>query len=168
MRNETLFVTSLATRYSTNGRHTPRKRGIQYAAASRLITGASGILDRPLSRAMTALSFVGWAKAHLRRAHPCNTRLQMVGTLTLCPPYDSTILVPIQISNSHANPTRTSALPRRKRARVVHESCALKNRGRRECRVPAAPIASCVKIKNTRVSSLQVRQIHPAFPAQWF
>jgi len=28
-------------------RHPPRRRGIQYAAASRLITAASGILDRP-------------------------------------------------------------------------------------------------------------------------
>jgi hypothetical protein len=28
--------------------HTPRKRGIQYAAASRLIPGVSGILDRPV------------------------------------------------------------------------------------------------------------------------
>ena len=35
--------------------HSPRRRGIQYAAASRGITGASGILDRPLSRAMTAV-----------------------------------------------------------------------------------------------------------------
>ena len=36
-------------------RHAPRKRGIQYAAASRSITDVSGILDRPLSRAMTAM-----------------------------------------------------------------------------------------------------------------
>ena len=34
-------------------RHTPRMRGIQYAAAFRLITDGSGILDRPPSRAMT-------------------------------------------------------------------------------------------------------------------
>src|ERR1700730_1126343 len=33
--------------------HTPRKRGIQYAAASRFYRRRSGILDRPLSRAMT-------------------------------------------------------------------------------------------------------------------
>jgi hypothetical protein len=31
----------------------PRERGIQYAAASPLITSASGILDHPLSRVMT-------------------------------------------------------------------------------------------------------------------
>ena len=31
-------------------KHTPRKRGIQYAAASRFIAGVSGILDHPLSR----------------------------------------------------------------------------------------------------------------------
>ena len=35
-------------------RHTPRKRGIQYAAASRSSTRRSGILDHPLSRVMTA------------------------------------------------------------------------------------------------------------------
>src|SRR5258708_13899337 len=35
--------------------HAPRKRGIQYAAASLLITTASGILDHPLSRAMTVV-----------------------------------------------------------------------------------------------------------------
>src|SRR5436190_17831937 len=33
--------------------HTPRRRGIQYAAASRSIISASGILDHPLSRMMT-------------------------------------------------------------------------------------------------------------------
>ena len=32
----------------TFGCHPPRKRGIQYAAASRFMTGASGILDRPV------------------------------------------------------------------------------------------------------------------------
>src|SRR5215213_9653646 len=32
----------------------PAKAGIQYAAASRLITDVSGILDHPLSRMMTA------------------------------------------------------------------------------------------------------------------
>jgi hypothetical protein len=34
--------------------HTPRKRGIQYAAASRFCHEHSGILGRPLSRAMTS------------------------------------------------------------------------------------------------------------------
>jgi hypothetical protein len=33
--------------------HTQRRRGIQYAAASRLIVSACGILDHPLSRMMT-------------------------------------------------------------------------------------------------------------------
>src|SRR5579863_5751685 len=36
-------------------RHTPRKRGIQYAAASRFNRTVSGILDHPLSRMMTAV-----------------------------------------------------------------------------------------------------------------
>src|SRR5258707_15813269 len=34
-------------------RHTPRRRGIQYAAASRFYLECPGILDRPPSRAMT-------------------------------------------------------------------------------------------------------------------
>ena len=38
----------------TRSRHTPRKRGIQYAAASRVHVNISGILDHPLSRMMTA------------------------------------------------------------------------------------------------------------------
>jgi hypothetical protein len=33
----------------------PAKAGIQYAAASPLIAGLSGILDHPLSRVMTAV-----------------------------------------------------------------------------------------------------------------
>ena len=41
---------------SVPGRHTPRKRGIQYAAASRLDRWRLGVLDRPLSRATTAAS----------------------------------------------------------------------------------------------------------------
>jgi hypothetical protein len=32
----------------THSGHPPRKRGIQYAAASRRISGISGILDRPV------------------------------------------------------------------------------------------------------------------------
>ena len=38
----------------TGSRHTPRKRGIQYAAASRVNVNISGILDHPLSRMITA------------------------------------------------------------------------------------------------------------------
>jgi hypothetical protein len=39
------------------------------------------------------------------------------------------------------------------------------NRGRGECRVPAAPAASCAKCDGgTRVSSPQVHRSHPAFP----
>src|ERR1700687_3280587 len=36
-----------------HSRHTPRKRGIQYAAASRFYHKCAGILDHPLSRVMT-------------------------------------------------------------------------------------------------------------------
>src|SRR5262245_26060242 len=37
------------------GRHTPRRRGIQYAAAPRLKTSCSGILDHPPTRVMTVV-----------------------------------------------------------------------------------------------------------------
>ena len=45
----------------------------------------------------------------------------------------------------------TPTSPRCKRTRVdAQESC--RPRGRGECRVPFAPVASCVKVENTRVS----------------
>src|ERR1700720_2436454 len=40
---------------ATHYRHTPRKRGIQYAAVPRFHHKRSGILDHPLSRMMTLL-----------------------------------------------------------------------------------------------------------------
>ena len=43
-------------RCSLTSRHTPRKRGIQYAAASRFHHNRPGILGHPLSRVMTARS----------------------------------------------------------------------------------------------------------------
>jgi hypothetical protein len=40
-------------------------------------------------------------------------------------------------------------------------------RGRRECRVHAAPVVSCaIDTKNTH-TSIQVQRRHPTFPAQW-
>src|SRR4030088_2402873 len=44
------------TENAAKSRHPLRKRGIQYAAASRFHNACSGILDRPPSRAMTAES----------------------------------------------------------------------------------------------------------------
>src|SRR5882724_414404 len=44
-------------------------------------------------RGAVATTIVGWAKAHLRRAHHLKISrrfcVEMVGTLALCPPYDS-------------------------------------------------------------------------------
>src|SRR5260370_41526759 len=59
-----------ALRLSTNSRHTPPKpkRGIQYAAASRCLHSCSGILDRPPSRAMTAVGVVTLRRSKLFRA----------------------------------------------------------------------------------------------------
>ena len=50
------LVRSGACGATTLNCHPPRKRGIQYAAASRLIAGASGILGHPLSRVTTTES----------------------------------------------------------------------------------------------------------------
>src|SRR5258707_7234185 len=60
-----------------------------------------------------------------------------------------------------------SAISRRGAPEVLQERSPKENRGRRECRVPNAPAASCV-IKNTRVSHHRYTGNHPAFPAQWF
>jgi hypothetical protein len=41
-------------------------------------------------------------------------------------------------------------------------------RGRRECRVHAAPAVSCAKVCKKAHTSIQVQRRHPTFPAQWF
>ena len=48
--------------------------------------------DSVLSYMAVLVQAVGWAKAHLRRAHhrPA-TQYEMVGTLSLCPPYAAII-----------------------------------------------------------------------------
>src|SRR4051812_30302534 len=64
------FVEAIAR--LTLSRHTPRRRGIQYAAASRF--SRLGILDRPVSRAMTA-----WPQKFTRfEIAPSTTRLEPV------------------------------------------------------------------------------------------
>ncbi|MGY3353896.1 hypothetical protein ACVWZK_000559 [Bradyrhizobium sp. GM0.4] len=45
--------------------HAPRKRGIQYVAASREHTDVSGILDRPPSRTMTVCAILSPSKKEL-------------------------------------------------------------------------------------------------------
>jgi hypothetical protein len=50
-------------------------------------------------------------------------------------------------------------------ARTVRASI---NRGRRECRVPNAPAASCVKKQTHERSHHRYTGVNPAFPAQWF
>ena len=40
-------------------------------------------------------------------------------------------------------------------------------RGRRECRVHAAPAVSCAKVCKKAHTSIQVQRRHPTFPAQW-
>ena len=53
-------------------RHTPRKRGIQYAAASPYPTTVSGILDHPPSRVMTAVWVAGSCHMLATSAHATN------------------------------------------------------------------------------------------------
>jgi hypothetical protein len=55
------------------------------------------------------------------------------------------------VTGNDGKSRHTCAFPRRSRARVVHVFFARKNRGRRECRAPDAPAASCAKVESTRV-----------------
>src|SRR6185295_16117425 len=55
---------------------------------------------------------VGWAKARKRRAHHLTPRVEVVGTLPLCPPYDSCVCRPLTPSRSWSDPG-TSAAPAR-------------------------------------------------------
>src|SRR6516162_5133844 len=80
----------------------------------------------------------------------------MVGTLRLCPLYDS--------DSNFIQPARQSAFPRRDRARVMRRSCPSKSRGRRESRMLAAPAASRAVGRSTRVSPLQVQPERPGLP----
>jgi hypothetical protein len=47
------------------------------------------------------------------------------------------------------------------------KSSAPKNRGRRECRMRAAPAISCAVAQNKVHTSIQGSGEHPTFPAQW-
>jgi hypothetical protein len=51
-------------------------------------------------------------------------------------------------------------------ARVVKESCAQANRGRGECRVPAAPAASCAKCSKAHECSHHESTGTPGIPAR--
>ena len=62
--------------------------------------------------------------------------------------------------------------PPRSRGAISPELCmnsfAPQKRGRRECRVPNAPAASCVKKQTHECSHHRYTGVNPAFPAQWF
>jgi hypothetical protein len=66
-----------------------------------------------------------------------------------------------------ANSKYDSAFPRRGSPELC-KTVSLENRGRRECRALAAPIASRANKKAHERSHHRFRRIHPAFPAQWF
>ena len=56
-----------------------------------------------------------------------------------------------QNSQTPKNNSKRAFAPRGASARVVDESLAQEDRGRGECRVPAAPAASCALVESTRV-----------------
>src|ERR1700730_17785146 len=84
-------------------------------------------------------SFVGWAKARLRRAHhPC--RDTAGGHASLCPPYEFVALL-------LAMTTRyDSASSRRNRARVVVRNTLEKNEGEVNAGRPIRPITASATI----------------------
>src|SRR5262245_52209618 len=122
----------------------------------------------------------------------------MVGTLTLCPPYDSdsivkqlvdvivresgrssipeTIVIGLDVSGILDAPHARSMtakktqfhIPATRCARVMHRRCPSKDRGRRECRGRDAPAALCANEGSTQAWSPQARRNITAFPAQWF
>jgi hypothetical protein len=65
---------------------------------------------------------------------------------------------------AHTNPHSRGA----NHVRVMAPGTSSKQRGRRECRVRDAPIASHATKKAYEFQSPQVRRHQPAFPARWF
>ena len=119
-------------------------------------------------------------KGALRRAHHFSTGTLIGGHASLCPPYDFRFSFDFQIAFSsslrakRSNPSRrlwhcgllrrfaprnddgvTDAhfrIPAAGSARVMLRSCPSKSRGRRECRMLAAPAALCARVESTQVS----------------
>ena len=75
---------------------------------------------------------------------------------------------PLHISNSP--PCTDTALRSRRgfRARFAWKRRVLLIRGRRECRVRAAPAVSRAKLQKKRTRAYRFSGGNPAFPAQWF
>ena len=106
-------------------------RTIQYAAASRFLTAVSGILDRPPSRAMTAVGVARVSRPSLRaQAKQSMGPRSKSGLLRRFAP-------------------RNDVAPSRSRGAISPEFCKLfrrsEKRGRRECRALNAPAASHAK-----------------------
>src|SRR5438128_7824013 len=64
--------------------------------------------------------------------------------------------------------TQLRILAARSCPRLVIDFPCPPERGRRECRVRAAPAVSCAKVCKNAHTSIQVQRRHPTFPAQWF
>jgi hypothetical protein len=64
--------------------------------------------------------------------------------------------------------SQTSTFPRRDPPESCLVRVPLEMRGRRECRVRAAPAVSCASAQKSAHASIQGSGEHPTFPAQWF
>ncbi len=73
-------------------RHTPRKRGIQYAAASQPTITASGILDRPPARTMTAVGGANSLRviaSEAKQSRVTHAALDCFAPLAMTPVFDA-------------------------------------------------------------------------------
>ena len=99
-------------------------------------------------RRLAVFGPVGWVERS--DTLQCRRRV-MMGFAALYPSYDR----------------HTFAISRRGSPELCFDFTLLKERGRREDRVHAAPAVSCAKRTKKTHTSIQVQRRHPAFPAQW-
>jgi hypothetical protein len=119
--------------------------------------GASRNDERKFPRALSRFNFQTALHRHCERSEAIHGAARKTGLLRRFAPRND--VAPI---SDTPPPSRGAMRP----------SCCVnvpsKNRGRRECRVPAAPVAARVLVVSTRVSHHRYSRNHPAFPAQWF
>jgi hypothetical protein len=137
-------------------------RGIQYAAASRLYHWRLGILDRPLSRAMTAESVARDDRMirSLRAQRRFHKTTESKGGLLRFARNDGTpnfgydFQFRIRLRGLAARCTR-----------VLQETFRPQT-GRGECRMPNAPAASCAMIVVERTRATTSTPESPGIPAR--
>ena len=127
------------------------QRSIQYAAASRLHHCVSGILDRPPARAMTTES-VAPHRRHCERSEAIHLSFCCGHGLLRCARNDVDVV------------SRTSSTSRRQASEALLLFSA--QRGRGECRVPAAPAVSCALVLAKRTRATTSTPESPGIPAR--